>query len=283
MATLLPTPPRTQLLYTHPESEEGENENASTDDEEIGPEQPLREPFDITEQPESMEAMNPPIQSLALRAAILDTQENTANHFEQQPVSQRMLNTLARSYHDISTREHVSKMSHRTKINWRTSDHVVPSDNRDLHWKSDEYYIDLLICRGRDIGIAAIIPNVEIHHAIEFKLEMDWSPRSFSTKYAHLGFDPTGAMQYVGRTHRGEDAWIAWIPQEATGDDLDEYEAIAPGTCAGDSRISRRHHQGAFMYFAWQLHKMGYRDIVVYEKYPDLDDQYDVDAATNLR
>ena len=176
----------------------------------------------------------------------------------------------------------MSKPTQRNRLRWRETDSVVSSNNEHIYWNVDTFFLDLLICRGRDIGLSALLPNLPLHHAIEFSFELDWSPRTFSAKFAHLEFDPIGAMQYIGKTHRAEDAWIAWIPVEAVGPQLHEQEPIAPGTCSGDTRISKRHHRAAVMYFASEFEQMSHRDITIYEPYPDLDDDDDIGRATNI-
>jgi hypothetical protein len=110
-------------------------------------------------------------------------------------------------------------------------------------------------------------------------MELNRSPRIFSAKYANLGFDPVGVMQFIGRTYRGEDAWIAWIPNEYQGDNLDEADPVRPGQCSGDTRLSAAHFNGSKMYFMSQLAAMGYRDVTIFNDYPDLEDDDDVAMA----
>ena len=272
MAAFGLTPPGTNanFLNHEPEAVSGREE-----------ENLLDEPFDISFAAPSMETTSDLTQDHALRAALLDIYTGT-NDFDSLIVRTQKLEGLPEK-HELSGNINATyKMNRRTKLGWRTSGFVVPSSNNEIHWKIDDFYLDLLICRGRDVGIAAILPNVAVNHTIEFKMELKWIPRTFSAKFAHLGFDPEGAMQYIGRTHRGEDAWIGWIPNEYQGHDLDDTDPITPGTCSGDTKMSKIHFNGSIMYFLGELAEMGYKDVAIYEPYPNLNDDEEVERATTL-
>jgi hypothetical protein len=241
----------------------------------------LNEPFDIGFAAPPMEIMNELDQEKALLPALRDTQ-GEQHHFEVQPVSYVPLQSLPGRHQAALNQDNVYKMNKRQKIEWEKSEYVVKSMSNDIHWMIDEYYLDLLICRGRNVGLSAILPNVEVDHTIQLSMELKRSERSFRAKYAHLGFDTIGCMQFIGKTHRGEDAWIGWIPNELQGMDLDEEDPVPPGTCTGETKLSKPHINGAIMFFAAQLAAMGYKDVTVFDDYPDLDDDKEVDDATTL-
>jgi hypothetical protein len=242
----------------------------------------LSEPFDIGLEAPSMTTPDHPGQDIAFDAALSSTVFEETLSFQNQRVGNRPLATLSRMFDATRRKENLSNMTKRRSIGWRESDYVVPSTNSNIHWDVKDFYLDLLICRGRDVGIAALLPNLDVHHTIEFKLEMKFSCRKFSPKFAHLEFDPKGAMQFIGRTYRSEDAWMAWIPNEAVGELLDEQDPVPPGTCTGNTLLSERHFNGAFMFLAAELHDMGHRAITVFERYPDLDIAREVELATNI-
>jgi hypothetical protein len=242
----------------------------------------LNEPFDITLEPPTMETTNHPGQDLALRAAVLTTTIDETHDFDSQRVHVRQLDRMRMQYEAVISKEYFPDISKRTKMSWRNSRNVSTPSAKDINWRADKFFLDLLICRGRDIGLSAMLPNINIQHTFEFKIESKWSPRTFSAKYAHLGFDPCGAMQYFGRTPCSEDAWIAWIPIEYLGDNLYEEDPIAPGTSSGNTHITKRHFHVSFMFFAYILDQMGHRDVTVYEEYPDIDDHHAVEDATNF-
>jgi hypothetical protein len=235
----------------------------------------LVEPFDITREAPSMTTGDHPNQDLALRAALLRTMFEERLEFQHQQIREQPLKTLSRMYDAATRHDSIPNMTHRRRIRWRSSEYVVPSTNQDIHWQVNDFYLDLLICRGQEVGIAALLPNLNVHHAIEFRLELK------SAKFAHLAFNPFGAMQFIGRTHRGEDVWIAWIPNEAVGEHFDDQDAVPPGTCSGNTILSPRHFNGAFMYLANELHHMHIRAIMVWDEYPELDDMNAVQLATN--
>lgn len=240
----------------------------------------LNEPFDIGFASPPMEMMNELDQEIALRPALGATQGN--HHFEAQAVVSVPLNSLPGRHEAALNQNNIYHMNRRQRIRWDNSEYVVSSMNNDIHWKIDNYYLDLLICRGQNVGLSAILPNIEVSHTIQLAMELKRSERKFSSKYAHLGFDTMGCMQYFGKTHRGEDAWIGWIPNQLQGMDLDQEDPVPPGTCTGETKMAKRHINGAIMFFAAQLSAIGYKDVTVFDDYPDLDDDKAVDDATAL-
>lgn len=283
MSATLQTPPNTERDNTEGPNEDemdvSGNENVlqqrTRRNEELG------EPFDISSDPASMTTDDHPSQDNALEAAIASLPVDEGADFNRQQVYERLPQTIRRRY-QIND-EGPKPMGNRQRVKWRNSEEVVSSENPDIYWNSNEFFLDLLICRGRSAGIAALVPRVPVHHGIDFELELRRSVRTFSGKFAHLQFNPEGAMQYIGRTHRKEDAWIAWIPNEAVGDMLDDAPMVEPGTCTGSTQLSTRHYNGAYMFFAGELNDMGIKDISVWERYPDLDGPDGVKYSTNLR
>ena len=175
MAAFVLTPPGTNANTHKPEVVSGRKE-----------ENLLDEPFDISFTAPSMETTSDLTQDHALRAAFLDIYTGT-NNFDSLIVRTQKLEGLSEK-HELSGNINATyKMNQRTKLGWRTSGFVVPSSNNEIHWKIDDFYLDLLICRGRDVSIAAILSNVAVNHTIEFKMELKWIPRTFSAKFAHLG------------------------------------------------------------------------------------------------
>jgi hypothetical protein len=70
----------------------------------------------------------------------------------------------------------------------------------------------LRICVGNTLGLAAMLPNITIHHAMEFRLELHQHHRHFSVKYVKLGFDPANCILSIGHSSTGDNLWLAWIP-----------------------------------------------------------------------
>jgi hypothetical protein len=116
-------------------------------------------------------------------------------------------------------------------------------------------------------------------HTYEFTLEMETNYRTFSAKFAKLGFDPTGAMLWVGRSPSAEDVWLAWAPTDSLSIDCED---VPPGTCRGSTNLSTRHYRMSTMFMASMLKAIGYRDVAVTNPYPELDDEHNVHAATNF-
>ena len=74
---------------------------------------------------------------------------------------------------------------------------------------------------------------------------------------------------------------LEWIPRTFSAKhDLDDTDPITPGTCSGDTKMSKIHFNGSIMYFLGELAEMGYKDVAIYEPYPNLNDSEEVERAT---
>ena len=102
--------------------------------------------------------------------------------------------------------------------------------------------------------------------------------RQFSAKYVKLGFDPIAAMQWIGQSSWSEDLWIAWVPID-DGNNID----VPAGQISGSTTMSLRHFNISIVFFAQMLKQAHIQDITLTTNYPDLDDEQDFKASTNLQ
>jgi len=236
--------------------------------------------FDVSHPPPHLCADDSPSQEITLTAALSVTAaiENQAERFHHQMKKTRKLDDLANIFECQDSRSALMLLTRRNEITLHDSDYVQQHDDEHLVWQVHSHYLDLRICVGNGLGLAAILPNVGIHHAMEFQLDLHQKHRRFSAKYSKLRFDPMHVMMYVGRSSSGEDAWLAWVPTENLGSDGEE---VGRTTGVEDTAMTEQHYRMAVMFLSDMLRKVGYRDVIVTTQYPDVTDDDDYRYATN--
>jgi hypothetical protein len=243
--------------------------------------QPLLVPFDISLPAPTLRADDAPSQEVAHTAALCAATGGIdhGDKFNEAVVIRKPLGYFKRVYETKNTGVALELIHKRTQVDLGSSDMVTGSDSSELSWNTDRHYIDLMICVPVGLGLAALLPNQARLHNFEFTLDLEQPYRTFSAKFAKLGFDPTGTMLWIGRSHSSEDVWLAWAPTESL---QMECEDVAPGTCHGSTQLKTRHYRMTTMFFASMLKGIGYGDVTVSDPYPDLDNEQDVHFATNL-
>jgi hypothetical protein len=237
--------------------------------------------FDVAATPGELEAEDGLHQSIALQAAFLHNvlQQDETDRFHRQTKKRRPLSYYADLYAKKDSERAIMSLSQRTDLNLDSSGYVVDYREESLAWEVHSHYLDLQICVGDGLGLAAMLPNVGTHHALEFRMELRYRARRFQAKYAKLGFDPTNSMLWIGRSSSGEDTWLAWVPKQQEDDD-DGHRVS--GTGKEDTMLSQKHYRTTVMFLADMMCRIGHRDIYVTDRYPNLDDDLEYKYATNL-
>jgi len=243
-------------------------------------EEPIQMHFDVSHPPPHLQAEDRPSQDITLTAALSGSAavENQAERFHQQARKRRNLDDMASIFERRDTLSALKLLGRRNEITLSGSEHVDEHDDESLVWQVQSHYLDLRICVGSGLGLGAMLPNVGIHHALEFRLDLHQRHRRFSAKYAKLGFDPTNCMMYIGRSSSGEDAWLAWPPTECLGGDGEE---VGRTTGVEDTTMSEEHSRIAVMFLSEALRRIGYRDVTVTNRYPDVAEDAEYRYATN--
>jgi hypothetical protein len=237
--------------------------------------------FDVAATPGHLETEDGLPQSVALQAACLQTilQQDETERFHSQVKKRRPLSYFADLYSKKDSERAMMSLSQRTEINLEGSGYVVDHREESLAWEVQSHYLDLQICVGDGLGLAAMLPNVGTHHALEFRMELRYRTRRFQAKYAKLGFDPTNSMLWIGRSSSGEDTWLAWVPNRH---DDDDNEGTVTGTGKEDTILPEKQYRLTVMFLAEMLRRIGHRDIIVTNRYPNLADDLEYKYATNL-
>jgi hypothetical protein len=240
--------------------------------------------FDVAHPPAHLEveAEEQPDQNLTLMAALSQAAAASAGDqielFQAQWKKTRQLDYFADMYERRDDRKALQSLFQRHNIGLEGSKHVVNAEAEDVVWDMNAHYLDLQICVGNGLGLAAMLPNIAMHHAIEFRLDLKQQSRRFNAKYAKLGFDPTGCILWIGRSSSGEDSWLAWVPKENLWEDAVD---VPPGKGKEDTTLSKSHYRMVTMFLSEMLHSIQYRDVIVTDRYPDVGSDSDFRFATN--
>ena len=242
--------------------------------------EPIQPHFDVGHAPAHMLADDGPDQNITLIAALAPSAaiEDQTSRFHHQIKEPRNLDYFSKLYERKDKQGALRLLTRRQEIILEGSKYLTAHNNQNIAWRVDSHYLDMFICVGRGLGLAAMLPNVPIHHSVEFRLVLGKRFRRFSAKYAKLGFKATNCMLWIGRSSSGEDTWLAWVPNNCLGDVADDVPA---GSGKEDTTMSEKHYRIAVMFLADMLRRIGHRDITVTEPYPDLKDDADFAWATN--
>jgi hypothetical protein len=237
--------------------------------------------FDVSQPPAHLRAEDRPDQDITLTAALsmAAAVENQAERFHHQPKKTLRLDELAGVYERKDAHRALRTLTRRNELSLTNSEYVDVHDDERLTWQVQAHYLDLRICVGSGLGLAAMLPNIAIHHAMEFRMDLFQRSRRFSAKYAKLGFAPSNCMLWIGRSSSGEDSWLGLVPTESLGIDAED---VPVGTGKEDTVMQERHYRITVMFLADMLQRIGYRDVTVTTRYPDVDDDEDYRFASNV-
>jgi hypothetical protein len=246
----------------------------------------LNAPYDIASVDEHQIAEDAPlyqelVESLYAVAHAPGTQRQ--NNFFDQPVLAVTLDELRQVYESSNEDRALLALSKRRQLrNWEQEEkYIVPSDNPDqVAWTVPQHFIDLMICVAGEIGVSLLIPPLMIRgFHFTFKFNPSHRYRSFSTKFAKLGFNPTASMLFIGRNFADEDVFLAWAPSDSLRTDCQD---VSPETCTGSTTLASEHYFLTLIFLTSMFVKIsGTRDVFMNEDYPKLTLE-GVNAATNL-
>lgn len=249
--------------------------------------EPLETPFDISLAPPAFELgiADAPGQEIALASALrgADTIQDHGERFSDEVLKELPLRWLHTWYDQGHAPSAISALSGRKTITYTQGGYTVEPDDGNMFWTVDETYIDLLICVGRGLGLGPLLPNLRVLHTYEFRLDLQKPGRQFTAKYAKLGFDPTNAMLWIGRSSASEDVWLAFAPKIFVqgGEYNDETPAHWRGTRS--TTLSLSHYRCVVMFLARMMYNIGFLDIILDVDYPSVTEEFEYKSATNMQ
>ena len=237
--------------------------------------------FDVTATPSQLQADDGLPQSVTLEVACLGNalDKEQVERFHSQSKKHRPLSYFANIYAHQDMYWALQTLTRQMEINMEGSEYVTEHTDNSLAWAVESHFMDMQICVGNGLGLAAMLPNVGMHHTLEFQLDLRYWSRWFQAKHANLGFDPTHRMLWVGRSSSGEDAWLAWVPRD---DDTDNDADVGVGSGKEDTVLTEKHYRMTVMFLAEMLKCIGHQVIIVTDQYPSLADDQEYKYATNL-
>ncbi|EPQ50156.1 hypothetical protein GLOTRDRAFT_97197 [Gloeophyllum trabeum ATCC 11539] len=164
---------------------------------------------------------------------------------------------------------------------WKTdllsnAKYVLAPTDPSLRFSLARNSIDYTCVVAKSIGFEAVIPN---DHGVRWQFTLDLSKThwTFPLSNAFLGFDPTGAMMYVGAVGE-ERVWIAMAPRDFVDG---QVAPLKPGTGDGSTRMSIQHSR-AIVHFLMYAMLDAFPGTRIGDLYPDLTSHTAVMNASNL-
>ena len=208
---------------------------------------------------------------------------DTPETFFAKPRITRDLNFISSAFHRGDRRTAIECLAKRHQIDWKSSEHVIANDNPMLSWSVHQHHIDMTVFVAKGLGLGLIIPPIRDH---DFLFEFDFSQRqrTFSPKFARLGFDPENACLWIGHYYSAQ-TYIAWAPNDALPSSPHYNESLDRINVSRDSRattLATIHYRITVMFFAFVIEKLGLRGITVFDEYPDVQVDAEFKHASNI-
>ena len=237
----------------------------------------LSQPFDLSQIPATLTVEQCPSQNTALLVVNFAPDSNTdEERWFNAPVHQtKSLSYFQRLYEEEHSHTALDLLSRHMKIDFQSQNYTTDNDLMTIAWDLNEHYLDMMVCIGNGLGLGAMIPNQAINSLYQVDLDFSHPIQNFTTRYADLGFNPKNSMLWIGKMPTSEDVWIGWVPKKASEDEEEESDIK-------NTRLSQHHYRATVMFFARMLSLIGYRDIIVRDHYPDLLEEDEFLAASNI-
>lgn len=121
--------------------------------------------------------------------------------------------------------------------------------SREIHIYHSTDCVNFFIATSKGIGLAAGLPMREGIKPYSFKLNLHLPDIRFPTEGAHIGFNPTGCMLFIG-SYNLESLWIAMV----TDDFINEDEPLVDGDSIDiETRIHTLHYCMVIMFLIYAL------------------------------
>jgi hypothetical protein len=235
-------------------------------------------PFDVTEEASSLTGTDCVPQDQVQASLLHLARDDDRNSYHQQPVYKIRLSRLAKIFETSKVSAALALLNKRLDLQ---IDDVYTAQSKDpmLSWNADQNFIDFFTCVSAGIGLDAFQPNDVTVHNYEFAFNVRQPIRRFRSKYAMLGFDPVGAILWIGRSPMAEDVWIAMAPLTALKIDC---PMVPAGTCSGSTQMSPRHYRILIFFLFSMLRKALCPGIFIDTTYPNLDTVGSMQACCNI-
>jgi hypothetical protein len=194
----------------------------------------------------------------------IDGVRNTANlsaDYEKTPQREIYLSTLRETFERHEEAKAISRLQQRCRM-VIDKEYTIDVNNPNFCFSSQNSYLDFFLIIGKARGVDMFIPQAP-PHTFTVTLNLRLPIKEFRAKYGTLGFNPTGAMLFVGQTS-AEDLWIGMAPFaffEEEGEPFDLSDKH------GDTRLSTRHYRIMVAFIAFALSRLPERNYTVSSQY----------------
>jgi hypothetical protein len=127
-------------------------------------------------------------------------------------------------------------------------DFKVPLREANLSLPSQ--FLDFTLAVPQSSGLDMLLPNSTSSLNYNFPLNLRNPLKEFSNKHGLLGFDPTGAMLYIGNCPNGEEAFLAWAPDAWIKGEIPNLPASPTKV---STRLQTSRYRTAVAFMAWCL------------------------------
>ncbi|KAI5986662.1 hypothetical protein EDD15DRAFT_2200043 [Pisolithus albus] len=225
-------------------------------------------PFDVTEVPQQLEAMDGHHQA-DVNVSLYENDgaygQDHVDKFKASAVKAIRLSTLRYMHENKRAMSAISllKRRHRLEVD---GEYVVNIHGANVVARVAPHYLDFVLYVGSRRGLDAALPNVDVDHTWSAKLKLNLGYRQWpESRQGALGFDPKGRMMYVGNRLE-EQLWIAMLPNEY----LEGAELRRVVEMEGTGRaVSTQHRYMLTMFVAYVLDEMRHEDIACITPYPE--------------
>jgi hypothetical protein len=239
----------------------------------------VRQIFDLEVIPEALQTEDSIQQEDVLSEIFKARQYQTGQGrtFEKEQVFNVKISTLRRSYEKKDSHYAINLMRRRVRVELDARS-TADSRDDDLMWHCTNFFLDYLMLVSADIGLHAILPNVQSDPGYNFRLQLNQPYRTFSAKFAKLGFDPKGRMLFIG--FQGIDnVWLAMAPRRALRPD---GEDIPVGTCTGPTMMATEHYLAMLAWLSHTLQETAISDVFLSVPYPDISSTFKFKIDSNI-
>ncbi|KAI6111442.1 hypothetical protein F5141DRAFT_1214957 [Pisolithus sp. B1] len=144
-----------------------------------------------------------------------------------------------------------------------------PTGELDTLMHMAGHFLDYVMYMGNRRGLDAALPNINVNHTMEFRLNLNMTHQLWPTSNTDdLPFIPTGRMMCIGSCMQ-ENIWLAMVPKTILECNHTDRVRLNGDTLeVSTSAMTREHSLMVTMFFTHILHSMQFEDVHCIEKIP---------------
>jgi len=248
------------------------------------PERLVDAPYQVSLVPNESISDDHPSQEEVLSGVLRErgsTFRDSENAFYETEVSKLTIRQLERNYNSGRQEAAMKLLHRRNRIEFERED-KIESDDPQLVWGAHKHFLDFMLVVPREMGLDAIIPNRQVNHNYEFRLQLSDTARPWAGKHGELGFNPARRMMHVGYADSHE-VWLAMVPLSFFGEDCPQVRYKHDDDSASANIMPYRRHRRCLYMLSYMLEAISFSTITTHERYSALIDTDQWKVHTNIR